>query len=400
MYDVIVVGARCAGAPTAMLLGRLGYLVLLLDKATFPSDVPRCHFIQPPGIARLKRWNLLDSIQAIGCPSIPAMLLDVGSFVLVSSSLPTREGELTYGPRRSALDKLLVDAATHAGVEVREGFSVQEVLLDGNRVTGIRGRSAGGTPVTEKAEIVVGADGMRSIVARTVQAPTYQTRPTRTCVYFSYWSDVLVELCEIYPRPHRSIFAFPTNDNLTCIAIEWPIQEFQAVRTDVESSFLKTLALAPGLAGRVQAGRREERFMGSGDLPNFYRKPYGPGWALVGDAGYHKDPYLAQGITDAFRDAELLAEAIDAGLSGRRELASALGDYEQQRNEETMPIYELNYQRASLNPPSPEMLRLLGALRGNQVETNRFFGTMAGTVPIPDFFAPEHIERVIAASSQ
>jgi len=289
------------------------------------------------------------------------------------------------------LDKLLVEAAAEAGVEVRDGFAVQEVLLDGDRVTGIRGRTLDGATVTEQAGIVVGADGMRSLVARTVQAPTYHTKPARSCVYFAYWSGVPVEGCEIYARPQRAIFAFPTNDDLTCIAIEWPVQEFQAVRADIEGNVLKTIALVPSLAERVQAGRREERFMGSGDLPNFYRKPYGPGWALVGDAGYHKDPYLAQGISDAFRDAELVTEAIDAGLSGRRGLAEALGDYERQRNEETLPIYELNYQLASLDPPSPEMQQLLGALHGNQAETNGFFGVMQGTVPLAAFYAPEQI---------
>jgi flavin-dependent dehydrogenase len=298
------------------------------------------------------------------------------------------------------LDKILVDAAARAGVEVREGFSVQELLMDSDRVTGIRGRALDGAMVTEKAGIVIGADGMRSLVARTAQAPTYQTKPARTCVYFAYWSGVPVEGCEIYGREHLAIFAFPTNDDLTCIAMEWPIQEFQTLRADLEGNVLRAIALAPSLAERVQAGRREERFMGSADLPNFYRKPYGPGWALVGDAGYHKDPYLAQGISDAFRDAELVAEAIDAGLSGRRGLVEALGDYERQRNEETRPIYELNYQRASLDPPSSEMQRLLGALHGNQAETNRFFGALAGTVPIPEFFAPEHIEQVITKGGQ
>jgi len=400
MYDVLVVGARCAGSPTAMLLARLGYRVLLVDRATFPSDAPRCHFVQPPGVARLKRWGLLENIKATGCPSIPAVRFDVGPFVLVGSS-PSTDGDVrSYGPRRTVLDNILVDAAARAGVEVREGFGVQEILMDGDRVTGIRGRTLDGATVTEQAGIVVGADGMHSIVARTVQAPTYQTKPALTCAYFAYWSGVPVEGIEIYERPQRFIFAFPTNDDLTCIAVECPVQEFQTFRADLEGNVLKTIALAPSLAERVQTGRREERFMGSGDLPNFYRKPYGPGWALVGDAGYHKDPYLAQGITDAFRDAELVTEAIDAGLSGRRGMASALGDYERQRNEETMPIYELNYQGASLDPPSPEMQRFLGALRGNQAETNRFFGTMAGTVPIPEVFAPEHIEQVMAGSSQ
>jgi 2-polyprenyl-6-methoxyphenol hydroxylase-like FAD-dependent oxidoreductase len=253
---------------------------------------------------------------------------------------------------------------------------------------------------TDQAEIVVGADGMRSLVARTVQVPSYRAKPARTCVYFGYWSGVPLEGCEIYVREQRAFFAFPTNDDLTCIAMEWPLHEFQAVRADLEGNFLTTMALAPHLVERVQAGRREGRFMGSGDLPNFYRKPYGPGWALVGDAGYHKDPYLAQGISDAFRDAELVSEAIDAGLSGRLELAEALGDYELQRNEETMPIYEWNYHLASLEPPSPEMYPFLSALRGNQTETNRFFGILAGTIPVPEFFMPERSGRVRACGSQ
>jgi 2-polyprenyl-6-methoxyphenol hydroxylase-like FAD-dependent oxidoreductase len=382
MYDVIVVGARCAGSPTAMLLARMGYRVLLLDRATFPSDVPRCHFIQPPGVTRLQRWGLLDNIKASNCPAIPFVRFDVGPFALVSSPSSTSGNAGSYGPRRTVLDKILIDAATRAGVEVREGFSVQELLMGGDRVTGIRGRALNGATVMEKAKIVVGADGMRSMVARAVQAPTYRSKPARTCVYFAYWSGVPLEGCEIYVRERRVFFAFPANDDLTCIAIEWPLQEFQTLRVDLERNFLKTIALAPSLSERVQAGHLEGRFMGSGDLPNFYRKPYGHGWALVGDAGYHKDPYLAQGISDAFRDAELVAEAIDVCLSGRREFAEALGDYERQRNEETMPIYELNYQLAGLDPPAPEMYQYL---RGNQAETNRFFGIMSGTVPVLDY---------------
>lgn len=382
MYDVIVVGGRCSGSPTAMLLAHKGYRVLLLDRATFPSDAPRCHFIQPPGIARLQRWLLLDNIRSSNCPYIPFVRFDVGTLALVSSPSSTSDQAGSYGPRRIVLDKILIDAAAHAGVEVREGFSVQEILMDGDRVTGIHARSLNGTTISEKAAIVVGADGMRSMVARAVQAPIYHSKPARTCVYFGYWSSVPLEGCEIYVREHRVFFAFPTNDALTCIAIELPLHEFQTFRADLEGNFLRTIALAPGLFERVLSGRREERFMGSSDLPNFYRKPYGRGWALVGDAGFHKDPYLAQGISDAFRDAELLAEAIDIGLSGRRELAEALGNYERRRNEETMPIYEWNHQLASLDPPSPEMYQFL---RGNQAETNRFFGIMAGIVPVPEF---------------
>ncbi len=137
--------------------------------------------------------------------------------------------------------------------------------------------------------------------------------------------------------------------------------------------------------------------MGTADLPNFFCKPYGPGWALVGDAGYHKDPLTAQGFTDAFRDAELLAEAIDEGFCGRRPLDEALADYERQRNAAALPMYEFTCELATLEPPSAEQMQLFAALRGNQVEMNRFFGLMAGTVSIPEFFAPENLQRIMGA---
>jgi 2-polyprenyl-6-methoxyphenol hydroxylase-like FAD-dependent oxidoreductase len=145
----------------------------------------------------------------------------------------------------------------------------------------------------------------------------------------------------------------------------------------------------------VDEGKREERFVGTADVPNFFRQPYGPGWALVGDAGYHKDPVTAQGITDAFRDAEWLVEAIDAGFAGRQPLAEALADYQRRRDAAVLPMYEYTCQLASLEPPPPAMQQLFVALRGNQHETNRHFGTIAGTVPIPEFFSPENIQRVM-----
>jgi flavin-dependent dehydrogenase len=148
----------------------------------------------------------------------------------------------------------------------------------------------------------------------------------------------------------------------------------------------------------VHNATQAERFLGVTDIPNFFRKPYGPGWALVGDAGYHKDPYTAQGITDAFVGAKLVAQAIDAGLSGSRPLQEALADYEQQRNQDAFPKYEFNWQLASFEPPSPELQHLLVALLHNQVETNRFFGIIVGTVPIPEFLSPANLQHIIAQS--
>jgi flavin-dependent dehydrogenase len=398
MYDAIVLGARCAGAPTAMLLARKGYRVLLVDKATFPSDIMSTHYIHPLGVAQLKRWGLLNQIIASNCPPVSRAYFDFGSFSLVGATLPVDGVAAAYVPRRRVLDKILVDAAVEAGAELREGFNVQEILMEGDRVVGIASPGSGGTSLAEKARIVVGADGMRSLVARTVRAPMYHTKPSLSCCYYAYWSGIALEGVEFSPRERCTILAFPTNDGYACIGLEWDHERFDTFRADVTGNFMKTLDLVPGLAERVRDGKQEERIVGTGDLPNFFRKPYGPGWALVGDAGYHKDPVLGHGISDAFRDAELVAEAIDAGLSGRQPLQEALANYEQRRNEVAMPIYEVNSQFATQEPPSAEMQLLFQALRTNQVEVDCFLAALEGTISPAEFFAPENVARIIGAA--
>lgn len=398
MYDVAVVGARCAGSPTAMLLARKGYRVLLVDKAAFPSDTMSTHFIHAPGVARLKRWGLLDKVVASNCPPVRSYRLDFGPFSLTGCPPPVDGVSTAYGPRRKVLDKILVDAAVEAGAELREKFTIEEVCFEGSRVAGIRGRTRKGTSVTEKVRLLIGADGLRSLVARVVGAAITYEKPAVACAYYTYWSGVSVGGVELYPRDRRFAVAFPTNDDLVCTAMEWPKEEFHAVRTDIEGYCLKTFELAPGLAERIRGGKRVERFIGTVHLPNFFRKPYGPGWALVGDAGHHKDPNGAFGISDAFRDAELLADAVDRGLSGRQPLEAALAGYERQRNESALPAFELNFQFATLEPPPPEMQALFAALRGNQLETDRLIGAITGTVPIPEFFAPANIQRVLSAA--
>src|SRR5258708_8902177 len=200
-------------------------------------------------------------------------------------------------------------------------------------------------------------------------------------------------------RPDRMFIAFPTNEQLACIYVAWPHSEFHAFRADIAGIFLKTLDLAPRFAERVRQGKQEERFVGTADLPNFFRKPYGPGWALVGDAGYHKDPFLGQGIMDAFRDVELVAEAIHAGWSGRRALEEALASYERQRNETALPLYEYDTQRASMEAPPPEMQQLFAALQRNQEQTNRLLGLAEGSTSFSEFFSPENIQRIMAAAN-
>lgn len=396
MYDVIIVGARCAGAPTAMLLAQRGVRVLLLDRATFPSDIMNSHYIRQRGIVNLQRWGLLPAIAASNCPPVREVLIHLGDIPLRGRPqfLDGMPGE--YAPRRIFLDKILVDAAVAAGAELRDGFAVREILLDGERVVGVNGRPRGGASVSERATLVVGADGLHSLVASTAQAPTYRERPILTCSYNSYWSGVAVTGLEMYLLPRVGlVMAFPTNDGLTCLTVQWPIDQFQQVRSDLETHFMAMIARIPELADRVVAGRRETRFMGSADLPNFFRKPYGPGWALVGDAGYHRDPATASGISDAFRDAELLATAIEDGLAGRQPLMAALATYEQQRNAAALRSFEEACQFATLAPPTRGTLDLRAALRANQAETDRFLTMFVGTTPAADFYAPANIQRIL-----
>ncbi|HYG10630.1 MAG TPA: NAD(P)/FAD-dependent oxidoreductase [Pyrinomonadaceae bacterium] len=400
MYDAIIVGARCAGSSLAMLLARKGHRVLLLDKATFPSDTISTHHIHQPGVARLQRWGLFEKVRASNCPPTSEIRFDVGSFSLKATPPPADGTVEAYAPRRRVLDKILADAAVQAGAELREGFSVEELTTDGGVVTGIRGRDVKGRVVTEKARIVIGADGTRSLVARSVQAPIYLDKGMLTCNYYTYWSGVPLDGVELYPREGQLIVADKTNDGLSMVTVVWPKEEFNRVRSNIEVEYMRAIDKhAPALAERVRSGRREERFAGTGFLPNFFRKPYGDGWALVGDAGYVKDPVTAQGITNSFSHAEMLAEALDEGFSGRLGMRESLAIYERRRNEEVLPMFEYTTQLAKLEAFPPEMLSLLDALRGDEKEAGRFLGTVAGTVPVQEFFSPENIGRIVSAAS-
>jgi 2-polyprenyl-6-methoxyphenol hydroxylase-like FAD-dependent oxidoreductase len=282
MYDVIVVGSRVAGASTAMLLAGKGLRVLVVDQAAFPSDTLSTHQMQLPGGARLRRWGLLGQVVASGAPPARQVSFDAGPVVLRGRH-PAFEGvDAVYSPRRTVLDALLLEAARAAGADVRERFVVEELTGTDGRVTGIRGRHKGGRPVAERARLVVGADGKHSLVARTVGAAVHHDRPPLTMACYTYWQDVSLEGGELYARPRRAVGAWPTNDGLTMTYVGWPVEEFPAFRADVEGNVLRTLDLAGDLGERVRDGRRAERFRASPDLPNFLRRPYGPGWALVG----------------------------------------------------------------------------------------------------------------------
>jgi len=396
-YNAIVVGARCAGSPAAMLLARKGYKVLVVDRATFPSDTISTHIVHPMGIAALRRWGLLERLTATGCPLIHTYTFDFGPFTIAGSP-GTPDSPVAYCPRRTILDKLLVDAAAEAGAEVRENFVVDEILQEDGRVVGIRGRSKAGAPVVERADVVIGADGRHSLVAETVRPEQYHETPPLLAMYYSYWSSLPMEgQFETYIRPDRGFAAAQTHDGLTLVVLGWPFAEFDANKKDVEGNYMKVLALAPEFMARIRGAKREAPISAAA-VSGYFRKPFGPGWALVGDAGYNKDPITAQGILDAFRDAERCVTAIDESLSGARPFDAAMADYQRARDEHVRPMYDFTCQLAALEPPPPQMQQLFAAIAGNKQASDGFVQMNAGTISPAVFFAPENVGKIMAAA--
>jgi 2-polyprenyl-6-methoxyphenol hydroxylase-like FAD-dependent oxidoreductase len=397
-YDVIVVGARCAGSPTAMLLARKGYRVLVVDRTTFPSDTVSTHLVHPQGVAALRRWGLLGRVIASGCPPIDTYSWDFGP-IMIEGSPGTPDSPVAFCPRRTVLDSILVEAAADAGAEVRQGFGVDELLIEDGRVTGVRGHATNGGPVTERARVVVGADGMRSFVARSVNAERYNEHGPRLCGYYSYWSGLPVGgRFDLYIRDDRGFATAPTNDGLTMVVGGWPYAQLDEHKSDIEGSWLRMFGLVPEFAERVRAAKMESRVVGTA-VPNFFRKPFGPGWVLVGDAGYNRDFITAQGISDAFRDAELCVNAIDAWTTGSRSFDDAMGEYQATRDAAVLPMYDFTLQLASMEPPSVEFQQLLAAVRGSRESMDAFARVNAGVMSPAEFFAPDNVARIFATAA-
>ena len=350
MYDAIVIGSRCAGAPTAMLLARRGRRVLVVDRATFPSDVLSGHTIQPAGIARLARWGLLDRVRATGVPFLDTVRFDFGPVVLEGTPAPIDGISDAVCIRRTIIDTLLTDAAAEAGAEVRQGFTVKELLWDGGRVVGIRGRDATGDTVEERA-----AHRDRRRRHQLLRGPRRRGADLPRTGHRD--GQRLLLLARRRPRPHRALHPARAGSSWrsppTTACRSWhrscpptrPTATEAAPRTPSPRRSPRCRTSPSG----CNAGQRVERFRWAPVGDGFFRQAGGPGWALVGDAGYHKDPITAQGMVDAFRDAELLADAVDRGLDG--DLAVELAGYQQARDAAAMPMYEFTCGLADIEAP-------------------------------------------------
>jgi menaquinone-9 beta-reductase len=340
-FDAIIIGARPAGAATAMLLARRGHRVLVLERARRGSDTLSTHALMRAGVVQLERWGLLDRLVAAGTPPIGRV-----SFRYADRHVPIDLGEPLYAPRRTVLDPMLADAAEEAGAQVHYGSRVEHLLTDAmGRVRGVRATSPSGRSVDLSATVTIGADGRRSLVAREVGAEvTHAGRRAASAIY-GYVEGVTSDHdgVEWLYAPGVAGGLIPTNDGQHCAFVAAPARRFaDELRFDLEAAFARVLAeVSPEAASRVAAGRRVGPLRGFPGVPGWLRRPYGDGWALVGDAGYFKDPQTAHGLADALRDAELLARAADDGIAGRAPMDLALREYERVRDELSLPLFEV-----------------------------------------------------------
>lgn len=309
---------------------------------------------------------------------------------------PPWDGE-TWGiaPRRSVLDHLLIEAAGKAGAEVRQATTVDEVLVSEGRIVGVRSHCRSGQSHTDKAKVVIGADGLNSVVAKAVGAAEYGAEPASTAVWYTYWDGVDLDHLILGQDSGCEIFAVPTNNGLVNVLVGVKNDQFRTFRANAEQNYIEHIEKFPLVAARILVGHQVEPLYGTRNTQQWFRKPYDSGWALVGDAGHLKDPIAGIGISDAFRQADVLAEAIDAGLSGRRRLDLAPAEYHAWRDQASIPVFEYTTKLAHLDGVRPELRAVLRAIKDDEEECARFFGLFGGFTSHSEYFSTENLRKIL-----
>ncbi len=398
MYDVVIVGGRCAGSSLALLLAQANLKVLIVDRSNLPSDkINSTHLIWHAGAACLQRWGLLDRLLATGCPLQRRFLLDLGMFQL-RSNVELRDCIVdgAVAPRRDVLDGLLLEEALAVGAELRDEAHVSDLLTENGRVTGVRIRTETGGSEDIPARVTIGADGINSTIAKLASATEASAQDKQQQTYFAYFSGVAFEEVEFYSRPGRMGFIWKTNHDQVVAGLCCRLADVDALRADTVSAFWAEMeAISPDLAARLKAGRQESEIR-TGGTRSFIRQASGSGWALTGDAGMNMDPISAQGISNSFLQAEMLSDAIIRGFAeGNPD--EALAAFGEKRNETLGPIYAFTSEMARLDPEPPaEIIQLFMGLAKSQTDTDAYFGVFAQTVPVAEFFAPENMGRIMA----
>ncbi|MGH7751677.1 MAG: NAD(P)/FAD-dependent oxidoreductase, partial [Gemmatimonadales bacterium] len=334
-FDVIIVGARIAGAITAALLGERGWRVLLLDRATFPSDSLSTHFFRSPALDAFRRAHVFDEVQAVRAPHLVNYFNDVDGHVFTEPAEGPEGDAYVLCIRRVVLDEILIRRVRReAAVTLWEGATVRALLREDGRVRGVTLTHQGaGAEVT--ARVVVGADGVHSFVARSVVLVTEQAEPVRRAMYYGYFAGLAPQeppAAEHHYRGNELVYVFPCDAGLTLVAVSVPITEFPDWKREGRRLFFERLRARPSLAPRLASAEWVSRLYGAGDIPCYVRVPYGPGWALVGDAGLLMDPWSGRGIEQGSTHAALLAEALHRWLTGAAGWEGAMGEFHRARN--------------------------------------------------------------------
>jgi flavin-dependent dehydrogenase len=350
-YDAVIAGARCAGAATAMLLARQGARVLLLDRSRYGTDTLSTHALMRGGVQQLHRWGLLPRVIAAGTPAVRSATFHLPGGDSTVGIKPKHGVDGLYAPRRTILDAILVDAARSAGADVRFGTSVTGLRRDRTgRVTGITGRT-GAARLEAGADLVVGADGRRSAVARHAGAGAAHVAPASSGVIYRYFRGVAADGYHWYFTPGSAAGVIPTNDGLACVFAATSAENLRReLDGGAEAGLRRLLArAAPGLADRLEHGGAAGPPRVFPGLPGYLRDAAGPGWALVGDAGYFKDPITAHGITDALRDAEILARVVTSWGPG------AVTRYQTERDELSLRLFRVTGRIAAFDWTADEI---------------------------------------------
>jgi flavin-dependent dehydrogenase len=363
--DVVIVGARCAGAATAMLLARAGHKVVVVDRATFPSDTLSTHAIARGGVVQLHRWGLLDAVVASGAPPIRRVEFFTGGEPVVRAVKDRYGVDFLVAPRRHVLDPLIQDAAVVAGARLRTGTTVTGVIRTATgRVSGVTGREGEG-PLEIRARFVIGADGLKSRVARSVGARVLERRASASATHYAYFAGNWPAM-EYHLGDGSFTGVFPTHSGEACVwvcaADDWALAHRRRHST-IDTAFRAMVAAtSPSLASRLDDAVGTSTARGMMSIPNQIVEPIGPGWALVGDAGYHRDAITGHGISDAFRDAELLATALDRALVTPSAEREALRGYHAERDRMLREIFEITCELSGVPPLDRfvELQKLLG----------------------------------------
>jgi len=358
-YDAVVIGARCAGAATAMLLARRGLRVLVVDRGRPGTDTLSTHALMWGAVAQLDRWGLLDEVLSSGPSIVRSTTFHYEDEVVRIPLKPRDRMPGLMAPRRYVLDTILADAAEASGAERLYGVRLAELVWSGSgRVGGVVVEDTDGRTARIRADVVIGADGLSSTVARGVRSEAYRTGRNASGVVYGYYSGLAEDGYHWHFRPGSSVGVIPTHDDLHCVFTSVTAERFRSeIAGDVAAGFEEILEeCSAALFETIGRAERTSRLHGFAGVRGFMRRSFGPGWALVGDAGYFKDPITAHGITDALRDAELLAQAVAEGSDG------ALARYQETRDALATRLFEITDDIASYRWDLPTVQKLHLAL--------------------------------------